>query len=190
MNLIQRQADDFIQLEMDEYGNYKEFISKVNSHLLDYKKTSHRIEFTERVITKVKITYDEHLISCKNKEDCSINKFCENTLFFLQEEIGELEEQLTPNEFTKTEKININSTLQIILEDLNKIKFGQQITYDDIAIQFDELKDLYFLDKKNWKQLFAGKLTEMIAGGIISETVSKEITNSILKNYQNLILNS
>jgi hypothetical protein len=35
------------------------------------------------------------------------------------------------------------------------------------------------LGKKNWKQLLIGKLFEMTAAGVISETVSKEIANSI-----------
>lgn len=45
---------------------------------------------------------------------------------------------------------------------------------------------MYFLDKKNWSQLFMGKLTEMIASGVVSETMSKEIAGLIKSNYTEL----
>lgn len=49
--------------------------------------------------------------------------------------------------------------------------------------EMQELKELYFLSKKTWMQIFTGKITEMVAGGVISETISKELVNSISKTY-------
>ena len=138
-------------------------------------------------IQKAKIEYDNHMLVCKTKDNCSINEFYENTLFFLQEELEELEEKLTPEDFTKIQRKTINDTLQFIVEDLNKIKLGQELTYNDLLEEFEELKDLYYLRKKNWMQLFQGKVTGMVAGGVISETVSKEIVKILTENYEKLI---
>jgi hypothetical protein len=184
MNLIQRQADDFLMFKHDEYGNSKEFVSDVKSELWEYNKTPHKVEFIERIILKLKIGFDKHLETCS--KDCGVKKYYENTLFFLQEELELHEEDLEEKEFLRPEKDNLNETLEKILQDLNSLKFGQEITYNDFASEFEELKDMYFLDKKNWSQLFMGKLTEMIASGVVSETMSKEIAGLIKSNYTNL----
>jgi len=187
MNIIQKQADDFVQFHMDEHGEYKEFIDKVRQQLLEYKKPTYKIEFVEFVIRKAKIAFDDHLPKCTSKNNCAVNKYYENTLFFLQEELEELETELHPEDFSRDEKTSLNQTLQKIVEDLNTIKLGQQITYDDVKDEFEELKDLYYLNKKNWVQLFTGKLSEMVAGGVISETISKNLAEIINNSYKDLI---
>lgn len=187
MNIIQKQANDFVMSHMSDRDEYKEFIDKVRQQLWEYKKTSHKIEFVEYVIGKAKIAFDEHLPQCKSQSDCRINKYYENSLFFLQEELEELESQLSPEDFTRAERDSTNLTLQKIVGDLNLIKFGQQITYDDLKSEFEELKDLYYLNKKNWVQLFAGKLTEMVASGVISETISKDLVSTIKIYYADLV---
>lgn len=187
MNIIQKQADDFVKFHMSDHDEYKEFIDKVRQQLWEYKKATYKIEFVEYVIRKAKIAFDEHLPKCTSKNNCGINKFYENTLFFLQEELEELESELNPDNFSRDEKIMLNQTLQKIVEDLNTIKLGQQITYDDVKDEFEELKDLYYLNKKNWVQLFTGKLSEMVAGGVISETISKDLAEIIKNSYKDLI---
>ena len=189
MNIIQSQADEFILYHMRENNNYRDFIDKIRSVLYDYKKTTHKIEFVERVIQKAKIEFDEHLLKCTDLNECSINKFYENTLFFLQEELEELESQITALEFSSIEKQSINESLQKILDDINLLKLGQELTYDDFKEEFEELKDLYYLKKKNWVQLFVGKLTDMVVSGVIKETVGKEIIEIIKSNYKDLIVN-
>ena len=170
--------------------SYKEFIDKVRQQLWEYKKPTYKIEFVEFVIRKAKIAFDDHLPQCSNKNNCQINKFYENTLFLLQEELEEIESELNPDDFSRDEKVLLNQTLQKIVEDLNTIKLGQQITYDDVKDEFEELKDLYYLNKKNWVQLFTGKLSEMVAGGVISETISKDLAEIINKSYKELISNN
>ena len=190
MNIIQKQADEFVRYHMDDHDEYKKFIDKVRQQLWEYKKTTYKIEFVEYVIREAKIAFDDHLPKCTSKNNCSVNKFYENSLFFLQEELEELESELNPEDFSRAEKTSLNQTLQKIVEDLNTIKLGQQITYDDLKDEFEELKDLYYLNKKNWVQLFSGKLSEMVAGGVISETISKDVAEIIKKSYKDLISSS
>ncbi len=187
MNIIQKQADEFVRYHMNDHNEYKIFIDKVRQQLYEYRKTTYKIEFIEYVIQKAKIAFDEHMLICEDKNNCGVNKFYENSLFFLQEELEELESELNPEDFSREEKTLLNQTLQKIVEDLNTIKLGQQITYDDVKDEFEELKDLYYLNKKNWAQLFTGKLSEMVAGGVISETISKYLVEIIKKHYQELI---
>jgi hypothetical protein len=184
MNLIQRQADDFLEYNHDEHGKYKEFVSAVKSELWEYNKTPYKIEFLERIMSGLKKGFDKHLSKCD--KDCDVKKYYENALFFLQEELEELETDIDSSDFSGTDKVQLNNALEKILSEMNTLKLGQQITYDDLASEFEELKDMMFLDKKTWSQLFIGKLAEMIASGVISETISKEIAESIKSNYSNL----
>ena len=189
MNIIQRQADDFTLYKLKLSGKYGDFINEVRSELFEYRKTTHKIEFIERIIQNVKIKYDKHLLVCTNKKNCPENEYYENILFFLQEELEELEEELSPIEFTKIEKNSVNETLQKIISDINLLKLGQEITYDDFKEDFEELKDMYYLNKKTWLQLFIGKLSNRVASGIISESLSKELLEIISLNYNDLISN-
>jgi hypothetical protein len=188
MNLIQKQASKFCKYYMNDYDGHKKFIDKVRSELWEYKKSIYKIEFLEYIIIQAKIEFDEHIASC-NKRDCIPYEFYENVLFFLQQELEELESDLNPEDFSRNEKESLNKILQKIVDDLNSIKVGQEITYNDVKDEFDELKDLYFLNKKNWVQLFIGKLNEMVISGVISETISKDIANIINKSYDDLITN-
>lgn len=186
MNLIQNQAQEFVTYNLPEIGDYREFIDLVRARLYDYRRIAYKNEFLDFVILGTKQEYDNHVEGCKD-QNCKSRLFYENVLFFLQEESEELRSKLTPADFTSIERVAISEKLEQIINNQNLIKLGQELTYDDFKSEFDELKDYYFLNKKNWTQLFLGKLTEMVASGIISETVCKGIVEMIKTNYNDLI---
>jgi len=190
MNLIQEQAIEFYDWKFDEHGIYKEFISEVRTQLFEYRKNAHKLEFLDYLMTLLKQGFDNHLLVCQHKNEknvCGVNKNYENSLFFIQNERDEIIENLPKTEFNHQERSEINDSLQKILEDLNKIKIGQEFTYDDIVQELNELKEFYFLNKKHWSQMLIGRLSEMVAGGVISETISKEIVETVMKNYSGII---
>jgi O6-methylguanine-DNA--protein-cysteine methyltransferase len=190
MNLIQDQATRFFEWKFNEHGIYKEFISEVRTELYEYRKDAHKLEFLDYLLTLLKQGFDKHLEVCQHKNEkgvCSVNKNYENSLFFIQNEREEVINCLPTTEFNLQERSEINESLQKILEDLNKIKIGQEFTYDDIVQEINELKEFYFLNKKHWSQMLIGRLTEMVASGVISETLSKDIVETVLKNYGGII---
>lgn len=190
MNLIQKQASDFFIRNFNENGTYEKFIQNVRSQLYEYRKDSHKLEFLDKLMSLLKKSYDEHLTDCQfpsERNECSVNNNYENSLFFLQNEREEVIEYMPETEFSQKERIDINNSLQKILEDLDKIKLGQEITYDKLSEELNELKEFYYLNKKHWSQMLIGRLTEMVASGVVSETVSKEIVETVLKNYSGLI---
>jgi DNA-dependent RNA polymerase auxiliary subunit epsilon len=73
MNIIQKQAADFVRYNMSDNDKYKEFIDKVRSQLWEYKKVSYKIEFVEYIINKAKIAFDEHFPECINKNNWNLN---------------------------------------------------------------------------------------------------------------------
>jgi hypothetical protein len=64
---------------------------------------------------------------------------------------------------------------------------GQEIIYDDIIDGIEELKNLYFIGKKNWYQNLAGKSLEMVASGVVSETISKKLIRIAGDTFTNII---
>lgn len=190
MNIIQLQADDFYKLKFRDKVSYKDFIQELRNELNEYNKENHRLEFVDRILTLLKVGYDKHLEKCQFPNDklkCIINKNYENILFFVQNEKTNLIENLDKSNFTIEDRNTINESLKKILEDINLIKMGQEITYDDLSQEFEELKEYYFLSKKSWTQLLIGRISEMVASGIISETISKEIVSTVVRNYPGLI---
>lgn len=190
LNLIQKQADDFIRKsETPNQYNYQDYIGDVRLALYDYHKDVYKIQFVEHLILRFKQSYDDHLEKCtyKPKQDCPENIIHENILFFLQEELEELEGNLDDRYFNQSYRNSLTESMDEILSRFNKLEMGQQITYDDLFNELQELKSFYYLNKKNWIEMFAGKLSGMIAGGVISETVSKEIVEVIKDNYPDLI---
>lgn len=187
MNIVQSQAKEFLEYSLFEGYSYKTFIDKVRYRINDYRKVNHKIIFIETLLINIKVEYDNHYKVCTDKDECSENKFYENVLFFLQEDLEDLEEKISPEDFTKIETKSINKNLEQILNELNQIKIGQALTYDDLSKEFEDLKDLYFLNKKHWSQIFAGKLTEMVASGAISEAYSKKNIDLINENYDKLL---
>ncbi len=188
MNLLQQQAKTFTDYHLEPRDQFKEFISKVRSELYEYRKGAHKLEFLGHIINTVKSDYDIHLKVCtaKNPKDCYKNQFYENTLFFLQNEMEEIESRLDPTEFKRAEQEQLSSAVTKMITELEKLQLGQQITYDDLSEQLTELKDYYFLNKTNWTQLFLGKMTEMIASGVVSEALSKELVSVVKSTYPNL----
>jgi hypothetical protein len=114
-------------------------------------------------------------VKCTDKENCPANKTYENSLFFLQIELDELEVSLSDQDFSTLEKTQMDKKLEEILDEIKLLRLGQEITFDGLSEELDELKALYFLDKKTWKQLLLGKLTDFTAAGMVSERISKPI---------------
>lgn len=189
MNLIQEQASEFYRDSAYVYRHtdYKPFIESVRSNLYEYRKIAHKIEFIDTLINRMKQEYDEHLLVCKFPLTCDKNKFYKNSLFFLQEEVDDLEQQLPSTEFSRTQKQETVMALNTLIADLNTLKAGQQVTYEDLMQEFKDLRDFLYLDKANFTQLLLGKITEMAAGGIVSETISKSLLDLIKDHYPTLL---
>ena len=182
MNLISKQAEKFSLYNLDSNKSYQDFIQRVNQELLQYSQFSHKIQFLETVMFEVKKEYDEHLPDCTSKEDCSQNLYYESVIFFLNEQRVTLSENLTEHEFKESDIIRYRTGIDEILMKLNDIQLGQQFTYDDFSEQFEELKSYFFINKTSWNNMLAGKLLEMVASGVITETVSKQIISVIYSN--------
>jgi hypothetical protein len=179
MNIIEKQAERFCKFKLRSGIQYQEFIDLVESEIIRYSQISHKLQFIETVMFEAKKKYDEHLPDCTSIENCQTNFFYESIIFFLNENRIELSKQLSKEEFNEVDILRYKTGIDEILSKLNTLQLGQQLIYDDFIEQFDEMKSYFYLNKKSWHQLLAGKLLEMVGSGIISETLSKEIVEII-----------
>ena len=73
------------------------------------------------------------------------------------------------------------------MKDLNEVKLGQEIIYDDLKEEIEQLRNLLFLGKKKWHQLFLGFVVEKTTEDIFSATVSSEILKIMSENSDKIL---
>lgn len=111
---------------------------------------------------------------------------------FLKRDLKSQEEDIATSipegsDFSEEDRSNANSRIDDILSELEKLKMGQEIIYTDVLNELNEMREMFFLNKKTWRQLLTGKLVEMVAAGVVSETISKRIADTINPGVTNLL---
>ena len=188
MDIITKHANKFNQLYFrGQITKYEEIIDSSREQLVEIDDHLDKIKFLNIILEGNNQVYEEHKPKCKDPDKCAINFAHESIAYFLIQELGRLGVSLNDDTFSVEEKESADSKLDKILKDLDELKTGHQIIYDDLKQELDELKDLFFLGKKKWHQLFMGKCLEMVASGIISETLSKEIVTAIEPTFNKII---
>lgn len=188
MDIIEKLAKRSYQENIEfNSGNTKDSVNNIKLLVYDFDSQLDKIKFLNFHINWVDEKYQKHLKTCTNPNNCQINEDAETLIFYLQQELKSLGIELNEDTFTYEEKIDKDEQLKEILKKLEEVKLGNQIIYDDLLNEIQELKGLYFLGKKKWNQLLAGKIVDMTVGGIISETISKDLISLIKPSLNNLL---
>lgn len=188
MNIVEKLAQKSYQENIKFSGtNVRDSVKNVKYQLYDFEDELDRVKFLNVHLELANKEYQDHLKTCTNLESCPQNEESETIIFYFQQELKNLGIKINDDTFTYEEKVIKENQLDEILRQFEEVKLGNQIIYDDILKEIQELKELYFLGKKKWHQLLAGKIVEMTAGGIISETISKDILSSIKPTLNNLL---
>jgi len=88
--------------------------------------------------------------------------------------------------FSQEEKVDLKNKLDQFAERLTKMEIGQQITYDDLMEEIKDLKSLLnTLGKKNWFEVFKGKMIDFGLGEISKKGI--KLVSEIFKENQNLL---
>lgn len=188
MNIIENHADKFYPIMINESGygaHVDKSISKCRLKLHDYHKDSHKIIFLNRLMVLAKMELEKHHERCK-KTDCAQDKFTADLLFFLNEEIIECRRYVTEIDFSQEDNVQVNQFEVTMLEHVKAIHSGNEIIYEDFMQEFAELKSYLHLTKKAWLQMFAGKVLEMVAGGVIEEASANKIIDFANQQWETL----
>lgn len=190
MDLIEKLAKNSFQKNLEfGYDNYNEVIRNMRFDANEISSEFDKIRFINSLLDKTNEKYNEHLKVCTNKDGCSENFDYESIAYFLQQELSYLGININNDTFTPDEKKIAEDKLDKILKEIEELKLGNQIIYDDLLKEINDLKGVYFLGKKKWYQLLAGKFVDMTVSGVVSETISKQIIETIKPNLNGLIGN-
>lgn len=188
MNIIEDIAQDFIYENYLGPENKNIFLSGLSTELSRHRKETDKIMFLSSVRNLIQEMYNEHFENCKEPDDCDTLKWHLKSIFYVNNLLEDY--SISSNEenlFSSTEKDSYSQKLDKIIEDVEILKNGHEVIYDGISEEIEELKNLFYLGKKNWKQIIVGKAIEMVASGVVSETISKELINISGVAAQNLL---
>ena len=180
-NYIKTLAKDITLIYLKHgIGDENALINKVQSELYGIKSEQDKLGLLTIVLEGNEVAYQEHLKECTNPENCNTNKRHQRVAYFLHQELREIGFQANDDYFSSSEKEKCNEKLDEILETIlntNEVVFDHVET---LRTEFEEIKNLYILGKKNWKQQFAGKMADMVFSGVVSEMTAKPILEKVL----------
>jgi hypothetical protein len=190
MDIITKIAEDFSNRNLRNVAKPYEVIDLVTYESLRIENPLDRIMFLNFLIESNRSNQERHFKECENKDNCPTLKNHEIISYFLTQELEKLGFHKETDSFSNLEKYDLDQKLDRILEELKTIKEGQEtvkdgqeITYEDLSIELSEIKDLYYLGKKHWKQIWIGKIFEMTISGIISRTLSQRLLNEAKETF-------
>lgn len=189
MNIIEKKAHKLVEYYLSDggIGESKNLLSTVRDDLNGVDSEEDKVSYLTIVLEANDLEYNEHLKVCKNLKSCSTNEAHEEVNYFLQQELIRIGVRVDSNAFTREEKEILTDYLDKFASDLKDLKDGQQIIYDDLFAEVEELKKWFIIGKVNWKQLVIGKTGEMVAGGVITEATAKPLFNMIKTEITKLI---
>ena len=189
MNHINKRADRFVQNYISgQISDQEEVISEAKTELYNIDSDLDKTTFLRIILEENAREHKEHLLHCNSGVNCQTDYDREGVSYFLTQELNRLGIKTNNDQFSIQEKEIVESRLDKVLADLQTIKDGQQIIYEDLKAEIDSLKELFILGKKTWLQLLLGKAKDMAISGVISETVSKEIVSIVGKEFNKLLL--
>jgi hypothetical protein len=169
------------------FTKYQDFLDSATKNLSNIDSPTDKIKFVNKLLEINEFEYGKHKPVCTDPTGCPQNYAHETVTYYLNQELCRLGVILNDDPFTSEEKVNAESKLDQILRDLNEVKIGQHIIYEDLTKEINELRELYFLGKKKWYQLLIGKSVDMVASGVVSETISKQLIETFKKSFPTMI---
>ena len=186
MDIIQHQADEFLNHFAYKNNNSTYFINQTNEALLNYKLAIQKVIFLEKVFALIKTKYDRHLQHCNEHRtgNCRFGYYYESILFFLQHEVEFYEKRISSNTFKTSERLSINRNINDMIESFKQMETCHFEHFLAFKAELTVMKHYYYLDKKSWKQLFIGKLSELVSNKIISRNSAKQLIKQMDEAYQ------
>ena len=184
--IIKEIADDFLRTSYHTHIDGDEFANESLLKSYELNNDKDRLVFFNIVKSHVKVAFDKHYETCK-KDNCSIAKAYRLSNYHIDNSINELAIEDSENAFDYEEEAINNEKLDQIISELSKLRTGQELIYDDLINEIEELKELYHLGKKTWGQILKGKALEMFLKGVANELIIKQLIELVEDDVSRLI---
>lgn len=180
LGMVKRDYISVISGQAPEHYEFKDNL-ETNLYNLDYEPD--HLVYLKELERTLEIGLEKHIATCSQPKPCQGEESFKNALFITRSKIKNLNQDHHPfppyqpeDPFTQDQELNIKTKLDQILSHLEKIELGQQVTFDYFGEEFEDLKRLIpLIGKKNWLELFKGKL---LSWGI-DKILTVDMINSI-----------
>ena len=177
MNVIKQIADDFFDKTLIKQTDHEYFLILVKQSMESYDNVLFKEIFLERIIIRLKLNFDSHLVFCTERENgsCRFIKFYETVLFFLSHQLLKLEKSLPKKDINSSERKQTYRKVRDILQSSKLVELNNKHNHSVLLQETKELKEFYYLDKKHWRQLLIGKIVELYGIKTINKTTNNEL---------------
>tara|TARA_Y100000814_G_C12139698_1_gene337054 strand:+ start:121 stop:588 length:468 start_codon:yes stop_codon:yes gene_type:complete len=150
INIVEEKALEFIQWNLESANTTDELISDLESELYKFNREKDKLHYLTVVSSHITKEATNHAKECRNPTSCGTSKRHREATFFVQQMLEEYGIGIDNDQiFTFDEKYENNKKLDALIEDVQKLKDGHEIIYEDLLKEIEELKNLYFIGKKN-----------------------------------------
>lgn len=165
--------------------DHRSFIEQCAKAMLNYKKNICCIVFLERLQELVKTNQERHLQFCADTDhtECRFNKFYKVVLFYLKNELDYQERNLPFVYFKRNERRELDRNIEEMVNLIPALKTSDRGNFMKLKLELNEMKSYYFLDKKNWRQLFLGKVMVLEHSQIITPDQSHTLLKRIDERF-------
>ncbi len=166
-------------------ADHRSFIEQCRKAMLNYKKNIHCIVFLERLQELVKANQERHQQFCADTDhtDCRFNKFYKVVLFYLKNELDYQERDLPFVYFKRNERRELDQNIEEMVNLIPALKTSDRSNFMKLKLELNEMKSYYFLDKKNWRQLFLGKVMVLENSRILTPDQSSALLKKIEERF-------
>jgi len=187
MNIIEKEANRFYSnlYRNGKVNNLENLKDIITTKLYDFNRDRDKLDFLKIIRHKSVIDKEEHMKKCSG---CSYGEEREIGIFAIDQEIDDINslyvyEAKSDNQFSVEEETELHNKLNDILDKLEKQGFGQEIIFEEI----EDLKNHFNLGKKNWFQLFKGKVFDLTLKKVIEKTFAQEIYNKLSEGFEQVV---
>jgi len=128
----------------------------------------------------------KHKNKCDNV-NCTKDDGYERIKYFLINEMQELEVFIDDKNYTEDELNKVFTILEELKASIEHLKMSNEIIYNDLIEEIEELKNLTYLGKKKLTTILVGKITELTLGGYVSKLATDIIEKYKLIDLGNLL---
>ena len=186
MNIIENEANQFyFRLYRNaKINNLENIKDNISSKLYNFNRDRDKLDFLKILREKTLIDNNKHKKNCTG---CDYEKDRLTGIFAIDQEIENINKYYTftpenEDKFSIEEESHLHNKLNLILEDLEKKGFGQQVIFDEI----EDLKNHFTLGKKNWFQLLKGKLIDLTIDKVLENTIIVGIYTLLSEGFENI----
>lgn len=190
MNIVEKEAKQFSEkfYRGVKINNLENLKSVLTNKLYNFSRDRDKLDFL-RILRQESVNQkNEHLKrGCSLGTGCSFEAERDIGIFAIDQEIDSINNYYTyqpkpEEEFSSKEESELQSRLNEIIKNLEKLGYGQEIIFEEI----DSLKSHFNIGKKNWFQLLKGKLIDLTLEKVIEKTIVSSIYDTLTEGFKDV----